>query len=31
VTGTSWFAEDATSAPERSIVRTVRGASGFDT
>ncbi len=31
VTGTSGLGEDATAGPERSIVRTVRGASGFET
>ena len=31
VTGPSWRAEEAAPGPERSMVRTVRGASGFET
>jgi len=31
VTGTSWPAEGDTPAPERSMVRTVRGANGLET
>jgi hypothetical protein len=31
VTGPSWRAEDDISGPDKSIVRTVRGASGFET
>ena len=31
VTGCCWRADDVTPGPERSMVRTVRGASGFDT
>ena len=31
VTGPSWSADDETPGPDRSIVRTVRGASGFET